>query len=175
MSRTWWTWFRCLCRCCSSVSPCFCFVWIARSSMYMESHPWAISRRKIMFIIIWKVAGELVSPKNITVGSKSPSGVRNAAFHSSPSLIRTLLYPHRMSNLVKRVQPARRSMVWGISGDTLRFFLRPTVDRAIVLDWAELPVFLFDEEEIRGVGTPRFSDGASCQVFGDELLNLLYF
>src|SRR5258708_21055514 len=36
--------------------------------------------------------------------SKRPLGVRNAAFHSSPSLIRTLLYPHRISNLVKRVQ-----------------------------------------------------------------------
>src|SRR5258708_1342488 len=92
MARRWWTWFRCLCRCCSSVSPGFRFVWMAKSSMYTDSHPWAISRRKIMFIIIWKVAGELVSPKNITVGSKSPSGVRNATFHSSPSLMRTLLY-----------------------------------------------------------------------------------
>src|SRR5258707_3866299 len=95
---------------------------MAKLSMYTDSHPCAISRRKIMFIIIWKVAGELVSPKNITVGSKSPLGVRNAAFHSLPSLIRTLLYPHRMSNLVKRVQPARRSMVWGIRGETLQFF-----------------------------------------------------
>src|SRR5258708_36740996 len=88
----------------------------------MDSHPWAISLRKIIFIIIWKVAGELVSPKNITVGSKSPSGVRNAAFHSSPSLMRMLLYPQRISNLVKRVQLVRRSIVWGISGGTLRFF-----------------------------------------------------
>src|SRR5229473_2673968 len=90
--------------------------------MYMDNHPQAISRRKIIFIIIWKVAGELVSPKNMTVGSKSPSGVRNAAFHSSPSLMRTLLYPQHISNLVKRVQLARRSIVWGMSGDTLRFF-----------------------------------------------------
>src|SRR5258708_40269910 len=95
---------------------------MAKSSMYTDSDPWAISRQKIIFIIIWKVAGELVSPKNITVGSKSPLGVRNAAFHLSPSLIRTLLYPHRISNLVKRVQPARRSIVWGMRGDTLRFF-----------------------------------------------------
>src|SRR5260221_8178569 len=95
---------------------------MARLSMYTENQPWAISRRKIIFIIIWKVAGELVSPKNITVGSKSPLGVRNAAFHSSPSLMRTLLYPQRMLNFVKRVHPARRSMVCGMSGDTLRFF-----------------------------------------------------
>src|SRR5713226_7135730 len=95
---------------------------MAKSSIYTDSHPWAISRQKIMFIIIWKVAGELVSPKNITIGSKSPSGVRNAAFHLSPSLIQMLLYPHRMSNLVKRVHPARWSIVWGMRGDTLRFF-----------------------------------------------------
>src|SRR5258708_38921044 len=95
---------------------------MAKSSMYTDIQPWAISRWKIMFIIIWKVAGALVNPKNMTVGLKSPSGVRNAAFHSSPSLIHTLLYPHRILNLVKRVQPARWSIVWGISGDTLWFF-----------------------------------------------------
>src|SRR5229473_2162435 len=119
----WCTWFQCLCRCCSSVSPGFHFVWMAKSSIYTDSHPWAISRRKIIFIIIWKVAGELVSPKNITVGSKSPSGVKNAAFDSLPGLIRILLYPHLMSNFVKRVHPLRRSMVWGMRGETLRFLL----------------------------------------------------
>ena len=44
----------------------------------------------------WKVAGEFVRLKNITLGSKSPRLVTNATFHLSPSLIRTLLYPHRM-------------------------------------------------------------------------------
>ena len=39
----------------------------------------------------WNVVGELVSPKNMTVGSNSPLFVLNAAFHSSPSLIWTLL------------------------------------------------------------------------------------
>ena len=62
--------------------------------------------------------GEFVSPKNITVGSNSPSGVRNAAFHSSPSLILMLLYPQRMSTFVKRVHPLSRSITWGMSGDT---------------------------------------------------------
>ena len=64
--------------------------------------PLAIRSLKIVFIIVWNVAGELVSPKNMTVGSKSPSGVKNAAFDSSPGLIRMLLYPHLMSNFVKR-------------------------------------------------------------------------
>src|SRR6266576_6354844 len=93
------------------------------SSMYTDSPPFATSVRKIVFIIIWNVAGELVSPKNMTVGSNSPSGVRNAAFHSSPSLMRMLLYPHRTSNFVNRVLLLRQSIVWGMRGDTLRFFL----------------------------------------------------
>jgi hypothetical protein len=61
------------------------------SSMYTMSHCSAISSEKIKFIMVWKVARELVSPKNITVGSNRPSLVMNAAFHSSPSLIRMLL------------------------------------------------------------------------------------
>ena len=36
------------------------------------------------FIIVWKVAGELVNPKDITLGSNNPLLVMNAAFHSSP-------------------------------------------------------------------------------------------
>src|SRR6266576_194372 len=96
---------------------------MAISSIYTESHPFATSVRNIVFIIIWNVAGELVRPKNITVGSNSPSGVRNAPFHSSPSLIRMLLYPHHTSNFVNRVLLLKRSIVWGMRGDTFRFFL----------------------------------------------------
>jgi hypothetical protein len=60
--------------------------------------------------------GELVSLKNITVGSNKPSLVIKAAFHSSPSLIRMLLYPQRMSNLVYSEQPFSRSISSGIRG-----------------------------------------------------------
>src|SRR5712691_2279102 len=88
--------------------------------MNTEKKPSMTSCRKMVFIIIWKVAGELVSPKNMTVGSNSPSGVRNAAFHSSPVLIQMLLYPQRMSNLVNKVQPVSQLMTVGMSGDTLR-------------------------------------------------------
>ena len=58
----------------------------------------------------WNVAGEFVIPKNITVGSDSPLLVIKAPFHSSPSLIRTLLYPHQMSNFVKIVAPSNLFM-----------------------------------------------------------------
>ena len=68
--------------------------------MYTIRHPSVISLVKIAFIIIWKVAGELVSPKNMTVGSNSPWLVMNAALCSLPSLMRMLLYPHLMSTLV---------------------------------------------------------------------------
>jgi hypothetical protein len=63
-----------------------------------------------------------VRPKNITVGLNSPFGVRKVAFHSSPSLIRTLLYPHCTLNLVNNVHPLSLSMVCGIRGDTFLFF-----------------------------------------------------
>ena len=91
--------------------------------MNMENHPSITCLQKIVFIIIWKVAGELVRPKNITVGSKSPSGVRKAAFHSSPGLIWILLYPHCISNLVNKVHPASRSMTDRMSRDTFLFLL----------------------------------------------------
>jgi hypothetical protein len=64
------------------------------SFMYTISHFSAMLLAKMEFIIVQKVAGELVSLKNITMGSNSPSFMMKAAFHSSPSLIWTLLYPH---------------------------------------------------------------------------------
>ena len=68
------------------------------------------------------MAGEFVNPKNMTVGSKSPSGVRKAAFHSLPGLMQMLLYPHQMLNLVNREHPASLSTTDGMRGDTFRFF-----------------------------------------------------
>ena len=85
--------------------------------------PAATPSLKIVFIIIWNVAGELVSPKNITVGSNSPLGVRKAAFHSSPGLILMLLYPQQTSTLVNNVHPANQLITNGIRGDTFLFRL----------------------------------------------------
>jgi len=50
--------------------------------------------------MVWNVMGKFVNLKNITVGSNDPSGVVNTAFHSSPSFIHTLLYPHCKSIFV---------------------------------------------------------------------------
>jgi len=53
------------------------------------------------FIILWKVAGALEKPKYMTVASKRPRLVINTVFHSSPSLMQTLLYLYLKSILVK--------------------------------------------------------------------------
>ena len=53
------------------------------------------------FIIVWKVAGLLVIPKNITRGSKRLQLVQKAAFHSSLDLMHALLNPHWTLSFVK--------------------------------------------------------------------------
>ena len=52
------------------------------------------------------MAGELHIPKNMTFGLNSPSGVVKVAFHQSSGLMRALLYPHHMLNLVKINDPS---------------------------------------------------------------------
>jgi len=61
------------------------------SSMKFAIFPVLIKFQRISFVIVWNVAWEFVSLKNITIGSKVSSGVMNAAFHSSLSFIHTLL------------------------------------------------------------------------------------
>ena len=60
--------------------------------------------------------GELHRPKNITVGLNSLRGVTNAAFHLSSDLMRTLLYPHQMSILMRIDDPLSLSIRSEISG-----------------------------------------------------------
>jgi len=55
----------------------------------------------MLFIMLWKIADILEKPKYITVVSKRPHLVINTIFHSSPSLMQTLLYPYLKSTLVK--------------------------------------------------------------------------
>src|SRR6266481_6760164 len=53
----------------------------------MATNPSSIRSLKMSFIMVWNVAGLLVSPKYMTRGLKSPQFVWKAAFHSSPSFI----------------------------------------------------------------------------------------
>jgi len=55
---------------------------------------------RILFIIVWNIAGEFVIPKNITVGSNNSICVINAFFYSSSFLILTLLKLHHKSIFV---------------------------------------------------------------------------
>ena len=87
-------------RCSSKV-----FVKIRMLSKYTTTTPLEIRSSKIPSIIIWKVAGLLVRPKNITSGSYSPQLVQKAAFHSSPFFIWTLLKPQQTLRLVKYLAP----------------------------------------------------------------------
>src|ERR1700678_3487944 len=90
---------------------------IKMSSIYiMTMHP-SIIVDKMASIIAWNVGGELHIPKNMTIGSKSPRLVLKAAFHSSPFLMRTLLYPHLTSNFVKYLAPFSLSMISEINGN----------------------------------------------------------
>ena len=60
-----------------------------------------IKSPNMLFIMLWKIADVLEKPKYITVVSKRPHLVINTIFHSSPSLMQTLLYPYLKSILVK--------------------------------------------------------------------------
>ena len=51
--------------------------------------------------MVWKVAGLLVIPKNITKGLNRPRLVWKTTFHLSLGLMQTLLKPQWTSSLVK--------------------------------------------------------------------------
>ena len=63
-------------------------------SIKLATFPVLIRFHRISFIMVWNIAGEFVSPKNITVGLNNPSSVINTAFYSSPFFILILLYPY---------------------------------------------------------------------------------
>src|SRR5467141_1305052 len=104
----------------------------------MTTTPSSMSSRKMSFITVWNVAGLLVRPKNMTRGSNRPQFVRKAAFHSSPSLILTLLYPHRTSNLVKyfTLAPDTVLRMSGIRGKGVGILYRQHIELMVVLDEA---------------------------------------
>src|SRR6266851_3806385 len=116
MASTLLTILWCHSRCSSSISPSFQLVCIAMLSIYTVSSPLAIWVWNSVFIIDWKVVGEFIRPKNITVGSNSPLLVVKAAFHLYLFFTCTMLYPYLMLNFVKRVHPLKRSICCGIRG-----------------------------------------------------------
>ena len=67
--------------------------------------------QKISFIVVWKIAGLLVIPKNITRSLKRPQLVQKVAFNSSLGLIWILLKLQQTFNLVKYLA----SWSWNIS------------------------------------------------------------
>jgi len=79
--------------------------------------------QNIVFIMVWKVAGELVRPKNMTVGSYNPLLVMKAAFYRSFGLISTSLYPHSMLKPMNSMQSRNQSISDGMSGSGYRFLI----------------------------------------------------
>ena len=73
--------------------------------------------------MVWNVASELVNPKNITVGSKSPSLVIKAALCRSSLIIWTVLYPHWMLTTVISSALPILSISWGMSGKGYLFLI----------------------------------------------------
>ena len=74
-------------------------------SRYTMTCPLVINSSNILSIMVWNMAGLLVSLKNMTRGLKSSWLVQNAAIHSSPSFILTLLKPQQTSSLVEYLAP----------------------------------------------------------------------
>ncbi len=73
--------------------------------------------------MVWKVAGEFIRLKNMTVGSYRPSLVMKVAFHWSLGLMSTSMYPHSMSNPVNSVQSHSQSISDGMSGSRSQFLI----------------------------------------------------
>ena len=69
---------------------------------------------KILSINFWKIARKLHSPKNIVVGSNTPSSIINAIFFS-PYFIQIFRYFYCISNFEKIIVPLTLSIsIWGL-------------------------------------------------------------
>ena len=93
------------------------------SSIKVAVFSWFTISWNRLFIIVWKVAGEFVSPKYITVSSYTPICVVNAIFYLSSSLILILLYLHLRSSFVKTFLLPTPSRMLVISGNGYLFLI----------------------------------------------------
>src|SRR5260221_1164648 len=127
----------------------------------------------MLFIIIWNVAGELHNLKNMTVGSNRPQLVWNAAFHSSPSLICTLLNPQWRSSTVKNSAPWRQDI--RDEGEGVGVLDCDLVQLPIVLYKAKRTILLLDKEHRGSHGGLGWTDVAIHKVLLEEVIKLLLF
>src|SRR3981189_999431 len=113
----------------------------------METTPWVIRSSKISFIIVWKVAGLLVSPKYITSGSKQTAISSKRRF---PFI--AFFYPHVVippaDVELGEILRAFESMDEVVNeGKGIAVLPSDQIERAIVLDKAKLSILLLDEED----------------------------
>ena len=115
-------------------------------SIKAVTFPVLIKSLSNLFIIVWNIVGKLVSPKNITVSSKDPSGVVNTTFHSFFFFILMLLYPHLRSIFVKTFFVPVFSRMSDIRGSRIIVLYHPLVQILIVLYHLFLSIlFLYKE------------------------------
>src|SRR5258708_31736729 len=88
----------------------------------------SIKGQRMLFIIIWKVAGELHSPKNMMSGSKSPQFMERATFHSFPSFCQTLLETPWRHKGVNHYQSPRLLDTSETNGSGREFFTHISVN-----------------------------------------------
>src|SRR5260221_8512556 len=98
----------------------------------------SIKGQRMSFIIIWKVAGKLHSPKNMMSGSKSPQFMERATFHSLPSFSQTLLKPQWRSKVVNHSTSRSLVSTSETNGSGWEFFT--------MISFNQLPVVLYQVE-----------------------------
>ena len=87
-----WCWQRCSrTRCIMQQCSSKVFVKMRILLRYTHTTPSMMRSWKMSFIMVWNIARLLVRPKNMTRSLNNSWLVQDAAFHSSPSLIHTLL------------------------------------------------------------------------------------
>ena len=126
--------------------------------------------QSMSFIIVWNVASELHSPKNMTVGSNSPQLVHNAAFHLSPSLIHTLLNPHQRSSAVKNLA-LWRWRHWRWAGVGRSFLLLPhwASGNPVLVGEANHPSFW--QRRPVPYGWLWWENASICHIFPEESIS----
>jgi hypothetical protein len=118
------------------------------------------------------VAGELVSPKNMTLGSNIPRFVTNTAFHSSPFRIRVVISPTDIK-LGEVSCPLKPVNDVGYQGEGVAVPDGIFVEFPVVLYEAKFSILLFNEEHRQCNGRLRRLNVPFAQVFLQKSFQLL--